>query len=170
MNTTEQNENVDGVGNVENTTSLQYRIKGKRVASFDFGMKRIGWAVCDEYHITTSTKGVFERDKSDLWTAIKKGIETERVGFIIVGMPIRHDEDEQKELTTLMNNIRAFIKRLRKETGLEVIEVDEAYSSRRALSTMAEIGIGKTKRRNKSRKDEISAAIILRDFLQEYSM
>jgi putative holliday junction resolvase len=156
--------------NQENNLTISERIKGKRIASFDFGMKRIGWAVCDEYHITTTTKGIFERSKPDLWTVIKKSIESERIGYIIVGVPLRHDEDEQEERTALMKKIDEFAIRLRKETGLEVLEVDEAYSSRRALATMAEIGIGKTKRRDKSRKDEISAAIILRDFLQEYSM
>ncbi len=139
-------------------------IKGKRIASFDFGMKRIGWAVCDEMHITTSPKGVLYRTEDDFWEMLLAGLVRERVSACIVGIPYRLDSQQSK----IIEAIRTFIEELKKRSGLVVLEVDEAFSSRRAVETMIQIGVPKLKRREKERTDEIAAAIILRDFLAEY--
>ena len=136
---------------------------GKRIAAFDYGQKRVGWAVCDEFHITTSTKGVYLRQSDDFWEQLLKGLERERIGFIIVGVPL----GVEGESGPMVKKVREFIVELREKSKLDVHEVDESFSSKRAVQTMIQIGVPKLKRRAKERTDEISAAIILRDFLQE---
>lgn len=138
-------------------------ISSKRIAAFDYGAKRVGWAVCDEFHITISTKGVLPRKEANFWDLLIEGLQKERIGCIIVGVPLRVDGD----ITKLIKEIRKFIVELKRRSGLEVLEVDEAFSSKRAVETMVEIGVKKGQRRDKGRKDEIAAAIMLRDFLTE---
>lgn len=136
---------------------------GKRIAAFDYGLRRVGWAVCDERHIVTTTKGVFETKSASFWDDLQAGLLRERVAVCVVGIPQRHDDEE----TAMLKACREFAAELEQRTTFPVFLADEAFSSKRAVETMLSIGVKKSDRRNKARTDEISAAIILRDFLQE---
>ena len=141
----------------------EYReLKGRRLAGIDYGRRRVGFAVCDEFHITTSPRGIFDITSEKFWDEILDSVEKEGIYAIVVGMPYRHDGEE----TELMNEIREFITELKEKSALPVYVYDESYSSIRAKSTMIEIGYGKRKRSKKGKKDEIAAALILRDFLE----
>lgn len=142
---------------------IKNSIKGNRIAAFDWGSARVGWAVCDELHIVITTKGVFLQESPTFWNEILSGIEKERIKFIIVGVPLRLDEEN----TAVIKKIRKFIASLQYRTQLEVIEVDEAFTSQRAMQTMIEIGTKKMQRRDKSKLDEVSAAVMLKEFLEE---
>ncbi len=142
---------------------LRKQLKNIRIAAFDYGLKRVGWAVCDEYHITTNTKGVFLRSAPDFWEQVVQGLQRERVGFVLVGVPLR----EHTKAGPMVEKTREFARLLQEKSGLNVLEVDESFSSKRAVQTMVQIGVPKMKRRDKERTDEISAAIVLRDFLLE---
>ncbi|MFN4768830.1 MAG: Holliday junction resolvase RuvX [Candidatus Kapaibacterium sp.] len=137
--------------------------KGKRIAAFDYGLRRVGWAVCDELHIVTTTKGIFERTSAGFWDNVLDGLKRERIAVCIVGIPLRHDD----EPSAMIKACTEFAHELQTKSGSTVIPVDEAFSSKRAMQTMISIGVPKSKRRDKSRTDEISAALILQDFLRE---
>ncbi|MBM2813864.1 MAG: Holliday junction resolvase YqgF [Ignavibacteria bacterium] len=137
-------------------------LKGKRIGSLDYGRKRIGFAVCDELHITVSTRGVFFKDTPDYFEKLVEAINSERLSAIVVGEPVRNDGIE----TDLQKEINEFADNLNEKTGLAIYRQDESFSSKRAVSTMLEIGFKKKKRRDKANTDTISAAIILRDFLE----
>ncbi len=143
---------------------LRERIRNTRIAAFDYGTKRVGWAVTDEFHITNSTKGVFYRSDPKFWEQLLTGLQRERIGFILVGVPLRTDEEQ----SSMVKKTREFIAELREKTTIPVHEVDEAFSSKRAVQTMIQIGVPKMQRRQRERTDEISAAILLRDFLAEF--
>ncbi len=49
--------------------------------------------------------------------------------------------------------------------NLEIIRQDERFTSKMAFQTMIDSGLGKKKRQNKALVDEISATIILQDYL-----
>lgn len=146
-----------------NKAELVEKIKGKRLAAFDWGAVRVGWAVCDELHIVVSTKGVFMQQSPTFWADILNGIEKEKIELILVGIPIRVDE----ETTPVIKKIKKFISSLQHRTQLEVIEVDEAFTSKRAKETLIEIGTRRKQRQDKTKLDEVSAAIMLREFLLE---
>lgn len=138
-------------------------IKGMRIAAFDYGKKRIGFAVCDEFHITINPRKCFDRESKNLWIEIIKTISEERISLIIVGVPYRLDEIE----TELIQEIKLFISQLKEKTNLNVIEYDESYTSKQAVKTMLEIGKRKKARAVKQNKDLIAAALILKGFLHE---
>ena len=138
-------------------------LRNERIAAFDYGNKRIGVAVCDEMHITVGTRPFITNDEN-VWDAILKMIETERVAAIIVGVPRHHDDRE----TEIIKTIEEFIKELKTKVPIPVLEMDEAFSTQRAQALMRVTGSSKKRRSQKGRKDEVAAAIILQDYLQEH--
>ncbi|MFM8473530.1 MAG: Holliday junction resolvase RuvX [Candidatus Kapaibacterium sp.] len=137
--------------------------RGQRIAAFDYGRSRVGWAVCDERHIVTTTKGVFLTKSATFWQDLLAGLQRERITVCLVGIPLRHDDTE----TVMLKACTEFADELAQRSGHPVFLADESFSSKRAVATMVSIGVKKSDRRDKKRTDEIAAAIILRDFLQE---
>lgn len=143
--------------------SVREEISGKRVAAVDYGKKRVGLAVSDEMHITSSPRKTLIADDENFWSDLLEFLQFERIGVVVVGVPYRLDDKNKEWILEIKN----FIKELTEKSGLPVYEYDESYSSKRAVSTMVEIGKKKKKRAQKGNTDMIAAAIILRDFLKE---
>ncbi|MFA6569693.1 MAG: Holliday junction resolvase RuvX [Bacteroidota bacterium] len=137
--------------------------KGSRIAAIDYGKRRIGFAVCDEFHITVNPKFTFDNSKENIIDDIINEIKKENARFIIIGVPYRLDE----LVSEFMQEIEDFAALLELKTELPVIRYDESYSTHRSVAAMIEIGKKKKKRAEKGYKDQIAAAIILQDFLQE---
>ena len=141
----------------------KYGLKGKRLAAIDFGLKRVGYAVCDELHITVTPKRFFMYDAKDFWEQLIRELKRDHIDAIVVGVPYRSNGKTNE----VLENIDDFIKKLELKSNLPVIKFDESLSSVRATETMVEIGMKKKTRRKKGTSDKIAAAIILRDFLNE---
>ena len=144
-----------------NTDIESFNFKNKRLAGIDFGLKRVGVAVCDEFHITISPKTTLHYQEDNFWELLLELLVSERIGGVILGVPYRDDNRNEK----LIAEIEKFEKILNEKTGLQVIKIDEAYSSKRAVETMIETGKKKKDRAKKENIDKIAAALILRDFL-----
>lgn len=141
-------------------------LKGKRLASVDFGFKRLGVAVCDEMHISITPAKVFDYTSANFWKEFIDFIDKERISAIIVGYPYRQDKSE----TEVTKEIDNFVSALKQKLELPVYTFDESFSTVRAERLMLELGKKKKQRRKKENKDLISAAIILRDFLIENNL
>ena len=93
----------------------------------------------------------------------KKYVATEQVDKIIVGHPTTMKGEDSES----MKYITPGINRLRKELPNVPIEFwDERFTSVLAHRSMIEGGMKKMARRDKAIVDEISATIILNDYLQ----
>jgi len=138
-------------------------LRGKRLAAFDYGMARIGVAVCDEFHIVVSTRPVIVNDAATIWGAIQDRLTADRIDVLLIGVPRRHDDQK----TEIIEKIEAFIEELRTRIAIPVMAVDEAFSTKRARELMLVTGMKKKRRQTKGTKDVVAAAIILQDFLKE---
>lgn len=141
-------------------------VRGKRLAALDYGNARIGVAVCDEMHIVVSTRPVINNDVNVL-KVLGDRFAMERTDVVLVGVPKLVQEDAE---TDIIKEIRVFIERLRETLSIPVLETDEAFSSKRAREMMFSTGMKKKRRREKGTKDQLAAAIILKDFLSELEM
>lgn len=132
-----------------------------RLLSIDFGRKRCGIAVTDIQRIVAN--GLTTVATGELIPFVKSYIAREPVDRIIVGHPTTlrgEPSDSMRYLTPVIN-------RLKKEVApLEVVFYDERFTSVLAHKAMLDGGMKKMDRRDKSIVDEISAAIILNDYLQ----
>ena len=131
-----------------------------RLLGIDYGEKRCGIAITDESQIVAT--GLTTVDTKNLLSWLKDYLSKEEVELLIVGEPKRlHGEASKIEET-----IKVFIEEFKKEfVHISVERVDERFTSKMAFETMIQSGISKKKRRDKALIDEISAAIILQDYL-----
>lgn len=142
--------------------TIYERIKGKRVLSIDFGLRRIGFAICDEYHIAIRPLTTLLNDATFALN-LTQIIESERAGAVVIGVPVRNDNRNDE----LIAKIDELAERINVEFGLEVFRHDEFMSSKKASQTLVEIGRKKSKRAVKGELDKIAAAIILQEFILE---
>lgn len=81
---------------------------------------------------------------------------------IVVGYPLRDDGSD----TDASEGIKSFVGRLQKTfEGMPIKLVDESFSSKRAKEEIVKAGVPKMKRRNKGLLDQVSATLILQDYL-----
>ena len=131
-----------------------------RILALDFGTKRTGIAVTDELQIIAS--GLTTVKTPDLLTFLKDYFAKEKVETMVVGEPTQKDGSPSQSEEA----IQEFLKKFREKFPQMPIErVDERYTSKMAVETMISSGIKKKKRRNKELIDEISATIILQNYL-----
>lgn len=85
----------------------------------------------------------------------------ESIATLVVGWPDPDGEEEH-----IHRSLKAWLGRVRHELGdLEIIYVDEAFSSREAEQLLRDSGVGRKKRRERGRVDQAAAAIILQRYL-----
>jgi putative Holliday junction resolvase len=131
-----------------------------RILAIDFGTKRTGIAVTDEFQIIAS--GLTTVNTKELLKFLKDYIKKESVELFLVGEPKQMDNTASESEV----NILAFINKLQKEIpNIPIKRVDERFTSKMAFQTMIDSGLKKNQRKNKALIDEISATLILQSYL-----
>ena len=132
-----------------------------RIMAIDYGRKRCGIAVTDTLQIIAN--GLTTVNSGELLDFIKRYIATEQVECIVMGMPKQVNNKPSEN----MRYVTAFINSLHKHLPHVKVELyDERFTSVLAHRTMLDAGLGRMARRNKELVDEISATIILQDYLE----
>lgn len=133
--------------------------------AFDYGLKRTGIAVTDPGRIiATGLAGV---DTPTLFEFISRYLERESVGMFLIGFPLGLDG----KATHSTPAVERFIQELRKRwPGIECRTADERYSSRQAMQALVQSGVRKKARRDKHLLDEVSATLILQEYLQSIDL
>ena len=131
-----------------------------RILAIDYGAKRCGIAVTDESKIIAS--GLTTVDTKELLGWLRDYVASEDVELFVVGEPKRmHGEASESEKL-----IQPFLEKLSKILpDIPIKRIDERFTSKMAFDTMIASGISKKKRQDKKLVDQISATIILQDYL-----
>lgn len=131
-----------------------------RILSIDYGSKRTGIAVTDPQQIIAG--GLCTVPTSELMDFLRSYTARESVGLIVIGEPRQSDGSPSGS----MAGVRAFVRRWRREMrDIPVVTYDERFTSVIAHKVMIDGGLKKKARRDKALVDEISATIILEDYL-----
>ena len=132
-----------------------------RILSIDYGRKRTGLAVTDPLQLIAG--GLATVSTSELFDWLKNYIASEPVERIVIGEPRQPNGEPSENLA----RVQQFVNRLRKAVPEVPIEYfDERFTSVLAHQAMLDSGIGKKARQNKGLVDEISATIILQDYMR----
>ncbi|MDR3653658.1 MAG: Holliday junction resolvase RuvX [Paludibacter sp.] len=132
-----------------------------RILAIDYGRKRVGLAVTDLLHITAN--GLDTIPAHEVLLYLQKYIDREPVDKFVVGLPKQMNGEDSDS----MQYIRPFVVSLqRRFPDIELIYVDERFTSVLAHKTMIEAGLKKKDRQNKELVDKISATIILQSYLE----
>ena len=134
-----------------------------RILAIDYGLKRTGLAVSDELQIIAS--GLTTVPTHELMTFLKDYTTKESVELFLVGEP-RQMDNTPSEAEVL---ILSFIVKLSKLfPAIPIKRVDERFTSKMAFQTMVDSGLKKKQRKNKALIDEISATLILQNYLYSH--
>lgn len=133
-----------------------------RVLSIDYGKKRTGIAVTDPLQIIAN--GLATVSTSELFTFLAGYVGKEQVERIVIGKPVQPNGQPSENLA----RVEQFVVRWRKQHPEVPIEYyDERFTSVLAHRAIIDSGIGKKARReNKGLVDEVSATILLQDWMQ----
>lgn len=132
-----------------------------RILAIDFGRKRCGIAATDPMRIVAS--GVATVPTASLADFIISYRAANGIDYIVVGEP-RDMKGNPSESTRFLTPAIARLRKLIPD--LEIVSFDERFTSVLAHRAMLDGGLGKMARRDKALVDEISATIILNDYLQ----
>jgi len=132
-----------------------------RIMAFDYGTKRVGIAVTDPLQlIATALDTVHAKDVLDY---VKTYLIREAVSVFVVGEPRQLDGSESESA----QHVRGFIRTLRRTfPAIPVETVDERFTSKMASASIAQSGLAKKKRQDKSLIDSVSAVLILQSYLE----
>lgn len=142
------------------TTPVKHKVLG-RILSIDYGRKRTGLAVTDPLQIIAG--GLATVATSELFDWLQTYITKENVERIVIGEP-RQTNGEPSEN---MARVQQFVNRWRKAVpSIPIDFFDERFTSVLAHQAMIDGGLHKKARQNKGLVDEISATIILEDYMR----
>lgn len=132
-----------------------------RILSIDYGQKRTGLAVTDPLQIIAG--GLATVSTSELFDWLKAYLAKEPVERIIIGEPKQTNGQPSENLV----RVQQFVNRWRKACPDVPIEYfDERFTSVLAHQAIIDGGLKKKARQDKALVDEISATIILEDYLR----
>lgn len=132
-----------------------------RILSIDYGKKRTGLAVTDPLQIIAG--GLATVSTSELFDYLKAYTSREDVERIIIGEPRQPNGEPSENFA----RVQQFVNRWRKAMPQIPIDYyDERFTSVLAHQAMLDGGLKKKARQNKGLVDEISATIILEDFMR----
>ena len=132
-----------------------------RIVSIDYGKKRTGLAVTDPLQLIAG--GLATVSTSTLFEYLSDYVQKESVERLVIGEPRQPNGEPSENLA----RVQQFVNRWRKAMPQIPIEYfDERFTSVLAHQAMLEGGLKKKARQDKALVDEISATIILQDYMR----
>ncbi len=132
-----------------------------KILAIDYGKKRTGLAETDDTQ--TFAFGLQTVDTQQLFGFLDQYFSANKTDKVVVGEPKRLNNEASESAAM----ITEFVARFRKKyPQVEVIRMDERFTSKMAFQTMIDGGLSRSKRRDKALIDKISATIILQSYLE----
>ena len=133
-----------------------------RILSIDYGQKRTGIAVTDEFQIIAS--GLTTIPSATAIDFLKDYFSKEKVELVLIGEPKQMDGTPSESASIIKGFVTHFSNHF---PDMKVVRMDERFTSKMAFQTMIDSGLNKKQRQNKALIDEISATIMLQDYLSQ---
>jgi putative holliday junction resolvase len=133
-----------------------------KILGLDLGTRTLGIAISDHMEILASPVETYRFKDGDYESAIvylEKYIKQYGLNKIIIGLPL-HMTGEVGESAKLIINFKEL---LEKRYKIEVVTIDERWSTKSAQRTLIEADISRAKRKNLI--DKMAAVVILQSYL-----
>ena len=132
-----------------------------RIISIDYGKKRTGLAVTDPLQLIAG--GLATVATHELFDYLCRYVDKEPVERLVIGEPRQPNGQPSENMV----RVEQFVNRWRKAMPQIPIEYyDERFTSVLAHQAMRDGGLHKKARQDKALVDEISATIILQDYMR----
>ena len=131
------------------------------ILAIDPGKVRLGLAISDtERRIASPLTTYTRRDLKQDAQYLKKVVEEQEIGVIVIGLPVRADGYEGEQAKAA----RVFGAWVHEITGVPCVYHDERFTSSEAEAALQGAGLSKQKR--KARRDRVAAQILLQAYLE----
>ncbi|MDG2330567.1 MAG: Holliday junction resolvase RuvX [Flavobacteriales bacterium] len=131
-----------------------------RIVAIDYGTKKVGLAVTDDQQLFAF--GLATVHSTEVIKYLKDYNRKYAIDSFVIGEP----KQLSNSATHSTQAVKNFVIHLGREfPGIQTECIDERYTSKIAQRSMIESGLSKKKRSDKKLIDEISATIILQDYL-----
>ncbi len=131
-----------------------------RLLAIDYGTRRTGIAVTDELQLIASALTTVPTE--ELLQFLSNYLAEEEVEEVVVGEP-RQKDGSHSEVEA---DIQKFLEKFKENfPEMKVVRADERFTSKLAFQSMIDSGMKKKQRRDKGMIDQISATLILQDYL-----
>lgn len=132
-----------------------------RFLGVDYGSVRIGLSLSDPMKIIAQGYKTIQNDERSL-DNILEIIREQNIEKIIVGKPL----NLKGEMGAKAEEVLGFVMELKGRTSVEIIQIDERFTSVMAQRSIITMGTKKKQRRNnKGKIDEVASAILLQGYL-----
>ncbi len=131
-----------------------------RILAIDYGQKRVGLAVTDEFKIIATALDTVP--VHEIFNYLQEYFTKEDVECVVIGDPKQMNNMPSESVRFVDPFVRKFKKVFK---NMRVERFDERFTSKMAQQTMIDAGLKKKDRQNKSTVDKISAVLILQSFL-----
>ncbi len=131
-----------------------------RILAIDYGLKRTGIAVTDEMQIIASGLTTVASETAIVF--LKSYFDKEKVEKVLIGEPKQMNGLPSESTEIIEKFVLKFVNSF---PDMILERVDERFTSKMAFQTMIDSGMKKKQRQNKALVDEISATIMLQDYL-----
>ncbi|MCQ2529887.1 MAG: Holliday junction resolvase RuvX [Lachnospiraceae bacterium] len=139
-----------------------------RIMGLDYGSKTVGVAMSDELLLTAQpTETIIRSGENKLrktLARIEELIKENNVEKIVLGLPLMTDDSVGDRAQLCLD----FAEKLKARTGLEVIMVDERYTTTAAEEELEEMQIKRSEM--KKYVDQLAACHILEDYLHNQNL
>lgn len=132
-----------------------------RVLAIDYGRKRVGLAVTDPGQMFAAPLTTISA--AETISFLQNYFKQEQVDLIVIGEPRQMNNQPSESVQYIEPFIRLFKKTF---PEMEIVRVDERFTSRMAQQAILQSGKKKSDRQNKALIDAVSAAIILQSYLE----
>lgn len=134
-----------------------------RIVAVDYGKKRTGLAVSDPLQMIAS--GLTTLPSHELVPYLKKYLAAEPVDCFVIGAP-RNLDGSPTDATALADECARVLQK--NFPQVQVVRLDERFTSRLAARSLHDSGLRKKARQQKALLDEVSATILLQDYLRSF--
>ena len=132
-----------------------------RILAIDYGIKRTGIAVTDPERIIAT--GLTTVATPTLLHFLKDYCQKESVDIFLVGQPKQMDNTPSESARI----IEPFVQQLATAfPDKQIARIDERFTSKMAFQAMIDGGLKKKQRQNKGMIDQVSATIMLQDYMK----
>lgn len=132
-----------------------------RLMAIDYGQKRTGLAVTDPERIIAT--GLTTVDTPHLMRYLEEYCKREEVDCFVVGEPRQMNNTPSQSAQYIEPFVALLAARF---PDKEIARIDERFTSKMAFQTMIDGGLHRKQRQNKALIDEISATIMLQDYMR----
>ena len=131
-----------------------------RYLAIDFGLKRVGLAVCGpDSDMVFPLKTIVRTTRETFFAELLITIQTENIQAVVIGLPLDLDGNE----TLITRQAKNFASSLTRRISLPVYQENEALTSFEAKSRLDDAGVYGKKR--KKVLDQMAAVAIMESFL-----